>query len=128
MVQQVLNVGSTANDGTGDPLRSAFIKVNQNFTELYGKGAAGANFDFTDNTLTSTNTNGNIEFNPNGTGSVVVQDNKFIIELSRTPASMVGQAGDVSGMIAWDSTAIYVCIGNYDGSTAIWRKSALSTF
>lgn len=36
MSQQVINVGTVANDGTGDPLRTAFIKVNANFAELYG--------------------------------------------------------------------------------------------
>ena len=35
MAKQVINIGTTANDGTGDPLRSAFDKVNDNFTELY---------------------------------------------------------------------------------------------
>ena len=35
-VQSVINVGSSANDGTGDTLRSAMQKVNSNFTELYG--------------------------------------------------------------------------------------------
>jgi len=35
MTQQIIDVGSTANDGTGDPIRSAFIKTNDNFTELY---------------------------------------------------------------------------------------------
>jgi len=35
MAKQTINVGTTANDGTGDPLRSAFIKTNDNFTELY---------------------------------------------------------------------------------------------
>jgi hypothetical protein len=35
MTQQVINVGAVANDGTGDPLRSAFIKVNANFAEVY---------------------------------------------------------------------------------------------
>lgn len=35
MVQQVIDVGSSASDGTGDPLRSAFTKINDNFTELY---------------------------------------------------------------------------------------------
>lgn len=34
--QQTINVGGSANDGTGDTLRGAFIKVNDNFTELYG--------------------------------------------------------------------------------------------
>lgn len=35
MAQQIINVGVTANDGTGDPLRNAMIKVNANFDELY---------------------------------------------------------------------------------------------
>ena len=35
MTQQVINIGSVPNDGTGDPLRTAFQKSNGNFTELY---------------------------------------------------------------------------------------------
>ena len=40
MAKQTINIGSTANDGTGDPLRTAFDKSNDNFTELYN-GAGG---------------------------------------------------------------------------------------
>jgi hypothetical protein len=35
MAKQIINIGSTANDGSGDPLRTAFDKVNDNFNELY---------------------------------------------------------------------------------------------
>lgn len=35
MAKQTINIGTTANDGTGDPLRTAFDKVNDNFDELY---------------------------------------------------------------------------------------------
>jgi len=35
MAQQTINIGSSASDGTGDELRVAFDKVNDNFTELY---------------------------------------------------------------------------------------------
>jgi hypothetical protein len=35
MAKQTINVGTTANDRSGDPLRTSFIKVNENFTELY---------------------------------------------------------------------------------------------
>jgi NAD(P)H-hydrate repair Nnr-like enzyme with NAD(P)H-hydrate epimerase domain len=35
MAQQTINIGTVANDGTGDPLRTAFDKINDNFTELY---------------------------------------------------------------------------------------------
>ena len=38
MAQQTINIGTVANDGTGDPLRTAFDKANDNFTELYGFG------------------------------------------------------------------------------------------
>lgn len=34
MAIQTINIGNIANDGTGDDLREAFIKVNNNFTEL----------------------------------------------------------------------------------------------
>jgi plastocyanin len=35
MAQQTISTGTAANDGTGDPLRTAFIKVNENFTDVY---------------------------------------------------------------------------------------------
>lgn len=34
MAVELINVGQVANDGTGDDLREAFIKINQNFEEL----------------------------------------------------------------------------------------------
>jgi hypothetical protein len=40
MAKQTINIGTSANDGTGDPLRSAMDKANDNFTELYN-GAGG---------------------------------------------------------------------------------------
>jgi hypothetical protein len=44
MAKQTINIGSTANDGTGDPLRSAFIKVNDNFTEVYNIAQSAYNY------------------------------------------------------------------------------------
>lgn len=35
MAKQTINVGTSPNDGTGDPLRDSFIKVNDNFNEVY---------------------------------------------------------------------------------------------
>ena len=37
MTRRNLSVGSSANDGTGDTLRQAGIKINQNFVEIYRK-------------------------------------------------------------------------------------------
>ena len=35
MTQQTIGIGTGPNTGTGDPLRTAFTKVNENFTEVY---------------------------------------------------------------------------------------------
>ena len=46
MAKKTIDVGTVINDGTGDDIRSAFVKVNDNFTELYDIGAqnnVGAN-------------------------------------------------------------------------------------
>lgn len=42
MAKQTINIGTIADDGTGDPLRTAFDKTNDNFDELYAalEGAA----------------------------------------------------------------------------------------
>ena len=36
--KEIINVGSTVDDGTGDLLRDAFTKVNTNFTNIWDKG------------------------------------------------------------------------------------------
>jgi len=41
MAQQNVDIGSIAGDGTGDPLRDAFTKINENFSELYSSTASG---------------------------------------------------------------------------------------
>jgi hypothetical protein len=35
MSQQTINTGTAANSKNGDPLRTAFTKVNANFTDVY---------------------------------------------------------------------------------------------
>ena len=74
MAKQTVNLGSSANDGTGDPLRTAFDKINDNFDELYlySTAATGNNITITGNTIASDDTNGNIILDPNGTGDIVV--------------------------------------------------------
>ncbi len=49
MSQQIINDGVVANDGTGDTLREAAIKINDNFTELYASLGLNANTDFATN-------------------------------------------------------------------------------
>lgn len=51
MAKQIINVGTSANDGTGDTLRASQVKANANFTELYNKGLQ----EVTDEGNTTTN-------------------------------------------------------------------------
>ncbi len=41
MARQIIGIGTTANDNTGDDLRTAGDKINDNFTELYNFDSVG---------------------------------------------------------------------------------------
>ena len=56
MGKQTIFIGTTANDGTGDALRTAFDKVNDNFDELYSTGFM-SRFDATTVALTGATNN-----------------------------------------------------------------------
>jgi hypothetical protein len=74
MAKQTINIGATANDGSGDPLRTAFDKINDNFTEVYTVSGAGTgnNLAFSGNKIISEDSGGNIELDPQGTGKVII--------------------------------------------------------
>ena len=83
MAQQTINIGSAANDGTGDPLRTAFDKINDNFTEIYGSTAEandlledsspqlGGDLDVNGRRITTARSNEDIVLLTNGTGGVI---------------------------------------------------------
>ena len=74
MAKQIINVGTTANDGTGDKVRDAFIKVNSNFGELYDEGGANITVN---NPVTSTETTLDIalaDLNTGGGGTPTLQE------------------------------------------------------
>jgi hypothetical protein len=43
MTQEIINIGTTPNDGEGDPLRTAFQKINNNFTQLFNTAFVNSN-------------------------------------------------------------------------------------
>lgn len=51
---------------------------------------------------------------------------KEVVVKQFAPSSSVGAAGDVSGMVSWDASYIYVCTASHDGSTNIWKRAALT--
>ena len=75
MARQNINIGSSANDGTGDPLRTAFDKINDNFIELYGSdgdsNTLANNLDVNGHNIISSRSNEDIKILPAGTGGVI---------------------------------------------------------
>jgi len=74
MAQEVINIGAIADDGTGDTIRGAGIKINNNFTELYATSSASSQIHFIGNNISSTLSNSDIALSGNGTGSVKISD------------------------------------------------------
>jgi hypothetical protein len=82
MTQEIINIGAQPNDGEGDPLRTAFGKINNNFTQLfstgfftsnaysYGDTAAQVIFEYPIETFTQ----GIIQINSNDTASSDTQN------------------------------------------------------
>jgi len=65
MTRLNIDLGIEGNPATGDTLRTAMSKINDNFQELYLSNAADGN-------LTTSVTNGNVSIQPNGTGNVEI--------------------------------------------------------
>ena len=73
MAQTTINVGSNANDGTGDDLRSAFISVNANFTELYDASPVTSSISLAGNTISTNASNANLKLIASGTGVIELE-------------------------------------------------------
>ena len=92
MAKQTVNIGVTANDGTGDQLRNAFDKLNQNNDEIYG-----ANFVTED--MLNDNIVGADELKVTGNGAAgqILTSNA-----DGTFSWTTGVAGDITGVEAGD--------------------------
>ena len=126
MAQQQIGVGTVANDNTGDPIRDAFVKVNENFDEAYATGIVDGTLIITGNTLSGADAT-NITIAPGTTGIVVLSVDTLRIDTIRTPASSKGLAGDTLGDITWDLSYIYVCTATWtNGAPDIWARVAIT--
>ena len=68
MTRLIIDTGTEGNSATGDTLRTAMAKINDNFEEVYND-LAGASLG---GQLTNPETNGDVIIQPNGTGIVEV--------------------------------------------------------
>lgn len=117
MTQEVINVGAYGNDGTGDPLRTSFVKINNNFSQLFGTiGTSDALFS--GNTIVTTNTNSNLNIQPNGGGFVALGPyNKLFVSNTATSSSSATGALIVAGGIG--STTAYFDAATVGSITAV---------
>jgi hypothetical protein len=51
MSKKIIDIGNQSNDGTGDSIRDAFRKANENFDELYSLAGANNGISFTKNLI-----------------------------------------------------------------------------
>jgi len=121
MAQQTLNVGSNANDGTGDTLRVAMQKVNEMFTELYLSPLSGGDLSFSGNEISATRSNEDLVFTPAGTGGVsfpAIRINDNNIEGTRSNEN-INLVPSGTGSVLLDALKIKGTTLSSDDSTAI---------
>jgi hypothetical protein len=111
MAIQTVNIGTTGDDGAGDPLRTAFDKINDNFLELYAVSGAGSgnNIAFSGNKIISEDSSGDITLDPNGTGKIIIAT-AAKLRFTDHVDNAIGHV-DASGDMTFDSNL------SFDGTT-----------
>ncbi len=105
MAKQTINIGTTANDGTGDPLRTAFDKVNDNFTELYSDDAGDVGSITGGTGITASASTGDV--------TVSVSDNGIDhAQLSNSYTALSALGTGSSFAINFDSAATFTATAN----------------
>ena len=148
MAQQSINIGTSANDGTGDPLRTAFDKINDNFSELYGSSAEandlledttpelGGDLEVNGKRITSARSNEDIILLPNGTGGVLASavriagttlssDDSSSITIAE--AFQVNGATNIDGAVTATSTVAVTGATTLSSTLAVSGATTLTT-
>lgn len=97
MAKQTVNIGAAANDGTGDPIRDAFDKLNQNFDEVYSSYVATGAVSVGNSTVNSvvSNTGGLVV--SNSTVSTVANSGTFKIGNTTANSTLTSTVLTVAG-------------------------------
>ena len=77
MAKQTIGIGTTANDGTGDTIRVAMDKVNDNFDEIYASPLFTNDITISGNEIKANRSNDDLVFSPSGTGSITMPGIRF---------------------------------------------------
>ena len=100
MAKQTINIGTKINSGGGDPLRTAFTKTNENFTELYTRITTA------EGQLGISNLGG-ATIEQSIIGSVIGADSTVILD--HTTGTITGKVvGDVTGSVVADDSTVLI--------------------
>lgn len=114
MTQEIINVGSSPDDGQGDPLRTAFVKINSNFTQLFGADSNGYSYISSGTSNVNIgNANGNITMSANGTSNVVVISNTTVSVTGAVTANTLTLNGTAAA-----GSGVLIVSGNIQTSSA----------
>lgn len=102
MARQNINYGTNPNDGTGDTLRVAMDKVNDNFIELYGESSTETNLTFGVNAISVDNINGNLALEVSGTGTVQITQG-LLVNTDAESSNSIFYAADNTEQIKVDA-------------------------
>ena len=123
MAVQLINIGNVANDGTGDDLREAMIKINTNFEELDlrdDEQTSASNLGDTGEGLFLRRNVYDLEFKKISAGANVTltaDDNKIVIAADSGVSDLTITAD--TGNVVLDDSAALTISGGADISTAI---------
>ena len=101
MAQKNINIGSSANKGDGDPIRTAFSKTQDNFTELYGRLVVVE-------AATGTGNPGGATIQQSIIGSVIGEDSTTIIDHSNNTIVANKITGDLTGSVVADDSTVLI--------------------
>ena len=106
MAKQTVGLGSSANDGTGDTLRSGGTKINANFNEIYaefGDGTDLSNADTSGDILVAdgtkfanVTTSGDITIS--NSGAIYLRGNELSVGAGSAPGSTTNKLYKVGGL------------------------------
>ena len=123
MAVQLINIGNVANDGTGDDLREAMIKINTNFEELDlrdDEQTTASNLGDTGEGIFFRRNAYNLEFKKISAGANVTltaDDNKIVIAADSGVSDLTITAD--TGSVVLDNSAALTIAGGSDISTSI---------
>ena len=90
MTKQSINTGTGVNTGTGDTLRAAMSKINDNFDELYqliGAGDSSTSTTLETANITTYVTDGQLTLDPRGDGTIVMNAPTIFNDIIRSDDS-----------------------------------------